>query len=130
MHGFVFAAVALFAFSAQATDQLPASLTPAQKAEIQQNIKKAEDAQQCFNSAEGEAKMQAMMSRFEKVDQDIKKLCAAGDRQGAAKLGRKAMASMKDDPWAKTVQKCSPEYAAMMGLDTADEDINESICDE
>ena len=120
----MFAALLLSALTLSAAQaQSPAgyeqyrNMTPEQMQALQQNMAThAEAMQKCFDTTGGMETMQRVQSRAEAGMAEVKKRCAAGDRDGAEKQAMKLGLEMNKNKDIQALKKCGEHAQGMMQI--------------
>ena len=85
---------------------LPTWLMAQNEAQMQQMMEQAQEAQACMQNID-RAELQDMASKVEKMEAEIKSLCAAGKRSEAQDRGMKYGLEMSQSAVAKQMRACS-----------------------
>ena len=105
------------------------------EADMQKMMQGMQEAQACMQGLD-QARLDAFSQRAEKIESDIKALCAKGDRDAAEKKGLAFAREMNTDPDIKKMRECGEKMRGMMpvmpfmGETYSQDQSGRHICDE
>mgnify|MGYP001812443891 CR=1 FL=1 len=105
------------------------------EADMQKMMQGMQEAQACMQGID-QARLDAFSQRAEKIESDIKALCAKGDRDAAEKKGLAFAREMNTDPDIKKMRECGEKMRGMMpvmpfmGETYSQDQSGRHICDE
>jgi len=83
------------------------------EADMQKMMQNMQEAQACMQGID-QGRLDAFRQRAEKVESDIKALCAKGERDAAEKAGLSFAREVNTDPDIQQMRKCSENMRSMM----------------
>ena len=104
---------------------------------MQKAMQGAQQMQNCFNEAGGEAAFKKLQTKAEAAEAQVKQLCAAGKRRDAERFAMKFGKEMQNDPTISKLQECSKEMTAKWekspfiahSLQSEKKSVSKHICD-
>jgi len=123
-------AAVLFAVTQTAAAQYPAGMS---EADMQKMMQGVQEMQACMQKVDQDA-MERLGEESERLEAEIKSLCAAGKRDAAQERAMAFGMKMANDPAMKVMAECSKKMAGlapkMPYVDTATDDSTSHVCDD